>query len=207
MGDAEGPFSHVPARGGCVCVYDLDTRRAVAVLPPPSDGDTAAPLAALAFSPSGGALVAATAGKDVQLCDLAAGRRGWAAAAPGGALAERLRAMPGHVTALSMDPARGPAALLVHTPHAVCHVDLTRPVVAAAAVPQKRRRTSAPGPGHSAAAAAAAGAGADGRVILLDHLCLFAGYIGADAALLVERPWDAILRALPPPLFRHRFGV
>ena len=29
----------------------------------------------------------------------------------------------------------------------------------------------------------------------------------AAAALLVERPWDSILRSLPPPLLRHRFGV
>jgi U3 small nucleolar RNA-associated protein 4 len=187
-------------------VYSLEAQRTHALLPlPSSPGDASSAVVALAFSPLGDKLVAATAGKDIQLFDLESGKHAWAASVPGAALPERLRQMPGHVCALTMDPSRGVAAVLAHTQHAVCHLDLTRPLTGDAPAPQKRRRVNLVP--SAAAVACASKTGSNGRIITLEHPCLFAGYIQPAAALLVERPWDSIMRALPPPLWRHRFGV
>ena len=198
--DASGPFSSA-ARSSCVCVYSLEAQRTHAVLPPPSDGS---PVVALTFSPAGDTLVVATASKDIQLFDVESGKPSWRASVPGPLLPERLRLLPGHMCALSMDPSRGLSAVLAHTQHAMCHLDLTRPLSAdVGTAPHKRRRVNLMPPRAGAPAAG----DTNGRVIPLEHPCLFAGHIHAAAALLVERPWDSILRSLPPPLLRHRFGV
>ena len=200
--EAAGPFSS-SARASCVCVFSLEAQRTHAVLPLPADSDAASPVVALAFSPLGDKLVAATASKDIQLFDVESGKHSWSASMLGASLPERLRQMPGHMCALTMDPALGLSAVLAHTQHAMCHLDLTRALSTQAPPAQKRRRVSV----VPAGAGAAGGSNTNGRVITLEHPCLFAGYTGAAAALLVERPWDSIMRALPPPLWRHRFGI
>lgn len=189
-----------------MCIYSLEAQRTHAVLPLPSCGDASSPVVALAFSPLGDNLVAATAGKDIQVFSVESAAHCWSESVPGAALPERMRKMPGHVCALTMDPARGLAAVLAHTPHAVCHLDLTQPLGSDAPPLQKRRRVSG-ALQSTAPTAAAQAAGGNGRVIMLEHPCLFAGYFAAAVALLVERPWDSIMRALPPPLLRHRFGL
>jgi hypothetical protein len=198
-----GPFTSA-ARSSCVCIYSLEAQRTHALLPLPLDGDAASPVVALAFSPLADKLVAATAGKDIQLFDVESGKHNWTASVPGAALPERLRGMPGHLCALTMDPSLGLKAVLAHTQHAVCHLDLTSRLTADAPAAPKRRRVNLVQP---AGLHGAAGTSKNGRIITLEHPCLFAGYIHAAAALLVERPWDSIMRALPPPLWRHRFGV
>ena len=201
--DAAGPFSSA-ARSSCVCVYSLEAQRMHAVLPLPSDGVSGSPVVALTFTPAGDTLVVATASKDIQLFDVESGKSSWRASAPGALLPERLRLLPGHMCALSVDPARGLSAVLAHTQHAMCHLDLTRPLSAdVGTAPHKRRRINMAAPRAGGALAS----DTNGRVIPLEHPCLFAGHINAAAALLVERPWDSILRSLPPPLLRHRFGV
>lgn len=200
-GEGAGPFCST-TRSSCVCVYSLEAQRMHAMLPLPCDGDAASPIVALAFSPLGDKLVAATAGKDIQLFDVESGQHSWSASALGAALPARLRQMPGHLCALSMDPTLGLSAVLAHTQHAVCHLDLTRTLTPDAPAAQKRRRVNL----VPAALASSAGR-SNGRIITLEHPCLFAGYIQPHAALLVERPWESIMRALPPPLWRHRFGV
>ena len=201
--DATGPFSSA-ARGSCVCVYSMEAERMHAVLPLPSDGVSGSPVVALTFSPAGDTLVVATAAKDIQLFDVESGKSSWRASVPGSLLPERLRLLPGHMCALSMDPSKGLSAVLAHTQHAMCHLDLTRPLSAdVGTAPHKRRRINLVPP----RAAAHGASDTNGRVIPLEHPCLFAGHINAAAALLVERPWDSILRSLPPPLLRHRFGV
>jgi len=201
--DATGPFTSA-ARSSCVCVYSLEAQRTHAVLPLPSDGSSGSPVVALTFSPAGDTLVVATASKDIQLFDVESGKSNWRASVPGPLLPERLRLMPGHMCALSMDPSRGLSAVLAHTQHAMCHIDLTRPLSAdVGTAPHKRRRVNLLPPRAGVPAAS----DTNGRVIPLDHPCLFAGHIHAAAALLVERPWDSILRSLPPPLLRHRFGL
>ncbi len=190
------------ARTTCVCVYGLEAQRVHALLPLPADGDVASPVAAMTFAPAGDKLLAATGSKEVLLFDLEAGTRAWAPTGLGAALSERLRTMPGHLRALSMDPAAGLSAVLLHTPHALCHVDLTQPLTTDAppTAQKKRRRVNGTDAGTGTH-------GSNGRVIALEQPCLFAAYFRPGTALLIERPWEAIMRALQPPLMRKRFGV
>lgn len=198
----QGPFRGA-ARTSCVCIFSLEAQRAHAVLPMPADGDVASPVAALAFAPAGDKLLAVTASKEVHVFDLESGARAWTETGLGAALPERLRQMPGHLRALSMDPVAGLSAVLLHTQHALCHVDLARPLTAAPGPPQKRRRIN----GHAGAAGVDAAGSSNGRVVPLEQPCLFAAYFRPGAALLVERPWAEIVRALPAPLLRKRFGA
>ena len=33
------------------------------------------------------------------------------------------------------------------------------------------------------------------------------GYFAPGQALMVERPWKDVLKSIPEPLYRHRFGT
>jgi len=33
------------------------------------------------------------------------------------------------------------------------------------------------------------------------------GYFAPGRALMVERPWKEVLKQIPEPLYRHRFGT
>ena len=48
-----------------------------------------------------------------------------------------------------------------------------------------------------------------GRVKMasLDDPCLFLGYFAPGRALMAERPWKEVLKRIPEPLYRHRFGT
>jgi len=50
-------------------------------------------------------------------------------------------------------------------------------------------------------------AGDNFRVVTLDDACAGMAFLGARSALLVECPWEAVLRTFPAPLFRHRYGM
>ncbi|KIY94087.1 hypothetical protein MNEG_13876 [Monoraphidium neglectum] len=79
---------------------------------------------------------------------------------------------------------------------------MAAPLSADALSGKRRRGPAKPRPGERASAA-----GLNGRVLPLDSPCLFLGYTGPRAALLVERPWEEVLAALPPPLLRHKYGT
>jgi hypothetical protein len=191
---------HGPFRGAegpnRVCVYSMETQRAHALLPLPRDGDAASPAEALCFTAAGDRLLLVSEAKEAHVLDLEAPARSWAATQLGAALSERQRELPGHVRGVSVDPALGLSAVLIHTPLALCLVDFARPLGTSAAQGQKRRRrderASAPG---------------NGRVILLEHPALFAAYFRAGTALLIEQTEEERLRLLPPPLIRSRFGA
>ena len=195
-----GPFQGASC-SSCVCVYSLEAQRLHASLPLPIDGRVASPVAALSFTSASDKLVIITESKDAHLFDLESGARSWTATRLGASLAERMREMPGHVNAVSTDPARDLSAVLIHTPLALCHVDISRPLSSAAAegVPHKRRRL------RDGTQPTSAG-GSNGRIIPLEHPALFASYFKPGEALLIELPLDELVRALPPPLARPRFG-
>ena len=48
--------------------------------------------------------------------------------------------------------------------------------------------------------------GMNGRVVRSLHPCLWLGHVGPSDMLLLEKPWEEVLAALPPPLLRHRYG-
>ena len=53
------------------------------------------------------------------------------------------------------------------------------------------------------------GQGGDGdvKVATLDNPCLLLSYFAPRQALMVERPWEEVLEAMPAPLYRHRYGT
>lgn len=196
-----GPFKGAAAQCNCVCVYSLDTLRVHASLPLPTNDDVAPPVVALSFTPDSGALLVANA-EDVLLLRLGAAPPAWSDAGLGAsALSSRLGQMSGPLQGLSLDPQAGLAAVLLHSAFAICHVDFTRPLTQRAAQPvAKRRRVNG-------VAAQQQAQGVNGRVVTLQQPCLLAAYFKPGAAVLVERPWEEIMRALPAPLFRKRFGM
>ncbi|GLC46942.1 hypothetical protein PLESTB_001544800 [Pleodorina starrii] len=46
----------------------------------------------------------------------------------------------------------------------------------------------------------------NGRVIRTVHPAVWVGHVGASDLLLMEKPWEEVLGALPPPLLTQRYG-
>lgn len=169
--------------------------------------DDGSPVTALTFSADGKLLAVATAAGGVAI--VAAGTCAptqWSVQyrKP---LREHLERLPGHVLGLSFTPSPQGRALLAYTPGGFCHIDLSRPVSAAAlhahAGGKRARARTAPGGRQQLPLEP----GSNCRLFALEQPCLFLGHTTADAAILVEKPWDAVLQSLPPPLYRNRYGA
>ncbi len=93
--------------------------------------------------------------------------------------------------------------MLVHGPGGFCHFDLAH-APDTAHMDAKRRRSKLP---PDEKGAAGEGRGRNGRVVLLPDPCVYAGYLAADAVLVLEKPWEDVSRAFAPPLLRHRYGA
>jgi len=204
-----------------VHVYNLDALKLHASLPPPPGNAAWPPVAAVAFGADG---VLALALRDNAIVAYDAERAKvtpWSAAlAEAGISAPpTLASLPGQICGLSFDPAPGSSVLLAQTPSAIARVDLaSRPDSGGkdgkqmqhsnGAPSPKRRRKSGKG-GDAVDAASMNGSGGAGAVktASLDDPCLFLGYFAPGRALLVERPWKEVLKQIPEPLYRHRFGT
>jgi U3 small nucleolar RNA-associated protein 4 len=211
-----------------VHVYNLDALKLHASLPPPPGFHAWPPVAAVAFSADG---VLALALRDNAIVAYDAERAKvapWSAApADAGAPAQTaLASMPGQICALSFDPTPGSSVLLAQTPAAIARVDLAaKPDAARAGAkrnalenaeqkPSKRRRKSGgggDGGGDVVLRRGGSGGNAAGpaavKMASLDDPCLFLGYFAPSRALMVERPWKEVLKQIPEPLYRHRFGT
>ena len=75
--------------------------------------------------------------------------------------------------------------------------------------PNKRRRRSGAGGSHDGGGESALTHTSGGRMKMasLDDPCLFLGYFAPGGALMAERPWKEVLKRIPEPLYRHRFGT
>ena len=80
----------------------------------------------------------------------------------------------------------------------ICFLDFDQsPRPATPHPPRKRRRQGAPAPQEGPV-----------RVLQCVHPVLYCGQVGPSEALLLESPWEGVLRTLPtPPMLRKRFGV
>lgn len=92
--------------------------------------------------------------------------------------------------------------LIAYTPGGFCHIDLSRPVSTAPLHGSRKKRSKAK-PSDKVQLPP----GCNCRIFHLDHPCLFMGFTAADAAVLVEKPWEDVLNKLPPPLYKHRYGT
>ncbi|KAK9825655.1 hypothetical protein WJX81_005809 [Elliptochloris bilobata] len=199
----DGRWAAVASRQ-IVHLIDLTGLRHHAVLPPLQGGQ---PITAMAFGP-GDVLAVADAGSDLQLFDAESARHAdWSR--PGGAgvaLPARLAAMPGHIAGISFNPHHQARAAVLHTSTALCLVDFAAP-----APPPPPARTGAQRRADRKARRPPEGdagcrVGDNFRVLPLDEPCLHAGYLSPVSALLVEKSWDEVVKAFPPPLLRHRYG-
>jgi len=191
-----------------VYVYALELGRLHrALAPPPRRGEHGGPVSALAFSTAGAELAIATAANRIRVYNVEKGSlTQWTRATENRGFSKRLLEMPGQICHLSFDPAPRARALLAATPAAACHIDLAAPPARLNDTTSnnnnnKRRRERRAPP---KAAAAASGGGL--RFLLLDTAALAMTYTSPAAALLVEANWQDVLGALPPPLYRHRYG-
>jgi hypothetical protein len=164
------------------------------------------PLGALAFSADGALLLAAPARPAAgppAVYDVAAGAATEWSAALAAAPPARLAALPGPLAGAAFAPAPGPpASLLLHSAGALCHLDAARPLGAEPGGSGAAKRRRVRGGARDAAAP-----GLNGRALRAADPVLAVAWLSAGEALVVERPWADARRALPPPLYRHRYGT
>ena len=205
-----------------VHVYSLDNLKLHASLPAPPGHASWPPVSAVALSASG---ILALAVRDNGLLTYDVESKEltqWSStlASAGMSAPREMASLPGQICNLSFDPTPGSSVLLAQTPSAIARMNLSKkPVVDAPAPSKKRRkreRERGPG-GHGGGDGKSElqprngnpGQGGDGdvKVATLDNPCLLLSYFAPRQALMVERPWEEVLEAMPAPLYRHRYGT
>jgi U3 small nucleolar RNA-associated protein 4 len=203
-------------RAAGVHVYNLDTLKLHASLPPPPGHAAWPPVAAMALSASGVLALAvrdnALLAYDIESAQLSPWSSALASAGVPTSAPPELAALPGQICGLSFDPTPGSSVLLAQTPSAIARINLAVPPTLGGGVAKKRRRNKGGGGGSDGGSELARNGGGGGgageiKVVNLDNPCLFLGYFAPGQALLVERPWADVLKSIPEPLYRHRFGT
>jgi U3 small nucleolar RNA-associated protein 4 len=179
---------------GRVQLLGLASHRVVAQLAPAAEHS---PLAALAFTADAAAVVAVAACNRVAAFSVPGGQPTEWTQRHAGSLPHRLLDLPGPVAGVAGSPA-GAAAVLLFSPHAVCHVDMSKAPGQEAAGGRKRRARGA---------AAASPPGLNCRALYCADPVLLVQPVGRGEVLVVERAWEEVWRGLPPPLYRHRYGT
>ncbi len=193
-----------------------------------------APVTAAAFSPDGKLLALAFASAEVQVVDVEAKRpTDWSVANAAG-IATCVHQLPGSPAGLSFAPTAasgGGPMLLVFSPGGFCTFDLSRPVQAPESGGKRKRGRAKPadGPQQRAGAGPAVDhhqrapsggdaaaqqqqqqqhqkGGVNGRTVLLPDPVALVSFLGPSELLLLEKPWEDVVAALPPPLHKHRYG-
>ncbi|KAK3242493.1 hypothetical protein CYMTET_47817 [Cymbomonas tetramitiformis] len=204
MGRAGGP--------GQVHLYHLEAQRLHATLALPLEGSTQERLprvTSLAFSPASDILVVTTATNQLHVFDVEAKELTPWSREHGRKLPARMLHMPGHLSGITFHPAppEGKCPLIVHTPAALCHIDVLRAPLdedAPPAPPPRKRQRKPPPKGQ---AFGGGGPGENFRVIPLDDPCLGLMFADSKNVVLVECPWSRCLRGFPAPLYKHVYGT
>ena len=205
-----------------VHVYSLDNLKLHASLPAPPGHASWPPVSAVALSASG---ILALAVRDNGLLTYDVESKEltqWSStlASAGMSAPREMASLPGQICNLSFDPTPGSSVLLAQTPSAIARMNLSKKPVVDAPAPSKKRRKKererGPG-GHGGGDGKSElqprngnpGQGGDGdvKVATLDNPCLLLSYFAPRQALMVERPWEEVLEAMPAPLYRHRYGT
>ena len=205
-----------------VHIYNLDTLKLHASLPAPPGHALWPPVAAMALS-SAGVLALAVRDNALLAYDIESAQlMPWSTALADADVAApaELAALPGQICQLSFDPTPGSSVLLAQTPSAIARIDLAVPPAVGAgdagvAQLKKRRRNRGGSHGSTYEGGGSELMAANGRndrggeikVATLENPCLFLGYFAPGQALMVERPWADVLKSIPEPLYRHRFGT
>ncbi|EFJ48124.1 hypothetical protein VOLCADRAFT_91388 [Volvox carteri f. nagariensis] len=147
------------------------------------------------------------------------------------AISAAISRLPGAPTSVSFCPAPSrpggggggdgavPYRLVVNSPGGMVHFDLSRRV--AETYVDKRKDDGAAADGSSRHRRRRGylrpdqlpqpedrpeSRGGNGRVIRTVHPAVWVGHVGPEELLLLEKPWEEVLAALPPPLLTHRYG-
>jgi U3 small nucleolar RNA-associated protein 4 len=131
---------------------------------------------------------------------------------------ELMNKLPGSIAGLSFKPCAGQqdgsASVLAYSAGGLCHIDMDQPLLpqqdgvvqAGSNSKQRRKLRHQQGPGASRVDAASQN-GRNGRLLKLEDSCLLVGHCSRSEVVLLEKPWQEVLQALLPPVYRHRYGT
>lgn len=160
------------------------------------------PVAAIAFGADSGHVAVVTACKQLRLFSVQTCAPTKWCVEQQAVLDEHLQRLPGGVQGLSFKPSHSSQSIIVYSAAGLMHIQTSRPLAAVCAAGSKRQRGSTK-PVHQPWEAP----GCNGRLVAMEHPCLFVGHCGADSLLVVEKPWKEVLQQLLPPLYKHRYGT
>jgi U3 small nucleolar RNA-associated protein 4 len=131
---------------------------------------------------------------------------------------ELMTKLPGSIAGLSFQPCAGQqdgsASVLAYSAGGLCHIDMDQPLPAqqdgvvqtGLNSKQRRKLRHQQGPGACRVDAASQN-GRNGRLLKLEDSCLLVGHCSRSEVVLLEKPWQEVLQALLPPVYRHRYGT
>ncbi|CAL5222772.1 g5185 [Coccomyxa viridis] len=178
-------------------LFSLKSSKHHGSLPVFEDGST---VTAVAFTPDGASVAVANAANEVVLFEVATLQHTRWSGQSAARLPARLLNMPGRVMHISFCPDPSVQSAVMHTSSSLCNIDFGAPPPNE--VPKRKLRRMAGGNPE-----ALGRAGQNFRVFTLENPCLLCEYTSSKAVLLVERPWAEVMKAFPPPLYRHRYGT
>ncbi|KAL4423732.1 hypothetical protein ABPG75_001033 [Micractinium tetrahymenae] len=181
-----------------VHVLSLATHKLVNSLPPLAEPQP--PITAVVFTADSSAVVVAASTHQVAAYSLASGQPTEWTQQHGGSLPAKLLRMPGAIFSIASCPA-APGSLFLCSSQACCHLDMGQPLEGEQGQGRKRRRSA-----HKPVLASEP-PGGNCRMIYCSDPVLYAAYLGPEALLVVERPWEEVHKAIAAPMYRHRYGT
>jgi U3 small nucleolar RNA-associated protein 4 len=176
-------------------------------------------ITAVQFSPRSSIVAVATAGNTFAAYEAATGLpTAWSLKHQEGA-ADLMQKLPGSIAGLSFQPAgdkahAGAASVLAYSAGGLCMIDMEHPLmpqqeglqVSGGNSKQRRKQRKQQGLGvvHVDASSET---GRNGRLLKLEDSCLLVGHCSSSEVVLLEKPWQEVLQALLPPVYRHRYGM
>jgi len=133
---------------------------------------------------------------------------------------ELMQKLPGSIAGLSFKPCSGQQqdgahSVLAFSAGGLCHIDMDQPLLpqqegvqivgGGSSSKQRRRQRQQQGPGVLRVDPASE-TGRNGRLLKLEDSCLLVGHCSRSEVVLLEKPWQEVLQALLPPVYRHRYG-
>lgn len=183
-----------------VHLVSLSSHKLVHSLPPMAEPQPA--ITAVTFTSDSSMVVVAASTHQVAAYSVASGQPTEWTQQYGGSLPAKLLRMPGSITSIASCP-QAPASLFLQSSQACCHLDMVQPLDGSGQEGQgrKRRRSAHKGMLPSEPP------GGNCRMIYCADPVLHASYLGPEALLVVERPWEDVHKGIAAPLYRHRYGT
>lgn len=173
-------------------------------------------ITAVQFSPSSSIVAVATAGNTFAAYEAATGLPTAWSLKHQEAAADLMQKLPGSIAGLSFQPTgdkaqQGAASVLAFSAGGLCMIDMEHPLlpqqeglqVSGGNSKQRRKLRKQQGLG----VVHVDKTGRNGRLLKLEDSCLLVGHCSSSEVVLLEKPWQEVLQALLPPVYRHRYGM